>query len=80
MTRRTRPHSHRRLSDWVLITFHFACDAGDLEAAEQLLAILGHMLSRPPPEGRSERQLNAQPLVAAHERLWSLRHREARDG
>jgi len=20
------PHSHRRLSDWVLITFHFACN------------------------------------------------------
>jgi hypothetical protein len=35
-----RSHSHRRLSDWVLITFHFACDEGGLEAAEQLIAIL----------------------------------------
>jgi hypothetical protein len=32
-----RPHSHRRLSNWVLIAFHFACDDGDLEAAEQLI-------------------------------------------
>jgi hypothetical protein len=75
-----RPHSHRRLSDWVLITFHFACDEGDLETAEQLIAILAHMLHRAPPEGRPERRINAQPLVAAHERLWSLRHPEARDG
>ena len=36
-----RPHSHRRLSDLVLITFHFACDEGDLETAEQLLTVLG---------------------------------------
>jgi hypothetical protein len=73
-----RPHSHRRLSDWELVTFHFACDAGDLEVAQQLIAILEHMLHRAPPAGRPERRLNAQALVvAAHERLWSLRHPEA---
>jgi hypothetical protein len=62
-----------------LFAFHFACDQGDLEVAEHLITILEHMLSRPPPEGRPERRVNAQPLVAAHERLWSLRHPEARD-
>jgi hypothetical protein len=36
------------------------------------------MLRCPPPEGRRERRGNAQPLVAAHERLWSLRHPETR--
>jgi hypothetical protein len=73
-------HSHRRLSDWVLITFHFACDQGELEAADQLLAILDHMLHRVPPAGHPERRLKAQALViAAHERLWSLRHPEAKD-
>ena len=74
-----RPHSHRRLSDWVLITFHFACDEGNLEVAEQLIAILEHMLGRAPPEGHSERRLNSRPLIAAHERLWGLRRTEARD-
>ena len=74
-----RPHSHRRLSDWALITFHFACDQGDLEVAEQLIAILEHMRRRPPPMGRRERRINSQPLVAAHERLWSLRHPDARE-
>jgi hypothetical protein len=73
-----RPHSHRRLSDWVLITFHFACDEGNLEVAEQLIAILEHMLRRAPPEGHSERRLNSRPLIAAHERLWGLRRTEAR--
>jgi hypothetical protein len=75
-----RPHSHRRLSDWVLITFHFACDEGDLEVAEQLIAILAHMLRRAPPEGHPDRRINSQPLIAAHERLWTLRHPETRDG
>jgi hypothetical protein len=75
-----RPRRRRRLSDHVMIAFHFACDHGDLEAAKQLIAILEHMLRRPPPAGHPERRINSQPLVAAHERLWSLRHPEARDG
>jgi hypothetical protein len=65
--------------DSVLITFHFACDEGDLEVAEQLVAILEHMQRRPPPAGHSKRRTNLQPLVAARERLWSLRHPEARN-
>jgi hypothetical protein len=63
-----------------MIAFHFACDQGDLEVAQQLIVILEHMLRRAPPEGRPERRLNTQPLVAAHERLWTLRHPETRDG
>jgi hypothetical protein len=75
-----RPHSHRRLSDWVLIAFHFAYDEGDLEVADQLIAVLEHMLRRPPPEEHPERRINSQPLAAAHERLWTLRHPEGGDG
>jgi hypothetical protein len=74
-----RPRRHRRLSDYVLIAFHFACDQGDLEVAQQLIVILEHMLRRPPPQGRPERRTNSQTLVAAHERLWTLRHPEPRD-
>jgi hypothetical protein len=73
-----RPHSHRRLSDWVLITFHFACDEGDLEVAEQLLATANFMLRRTPPASSPERRLNIWPLVVARERLWLLRHPEPR--
>ena len=75
-----RSHSHRRLSDWALITFHFACDEGDLEVAQQLIAILAHMLRRAPPEGHSERRINSRPLIAAQERLFGVHHPEARDG
>jgi hypothetical protein len=71
---------HRRLSDHIVIAFHFACDQGDLEVADQLLAILELMVQRPPPAGRPERRTDTGPLVAAHERLWDLRHPEVRDG
>jgi len=75
-----QPQRRRRLSDHVMFAFHFACDQGDLEVAEQLITILERMLRRPPPAGRPEQRVDAQPLVAAHERLWSLRHPEPRDG
>ena len=36
----------RRLSDKILIAFHHACDQGDLEVAEQLLAVLEMVVTR----------------------------------
>ena len=74
-----RSQKRRRLSDMVLMAFHTACDRGDLEVADELLGILELMLRRGPPAGRAERRVDAQPLVAAHERLWALRHPEAND-
>ena len=70
----------RRLSDHVMVATHFACDQGDLEVARRLLTIAELILRRPPPDGRPERRIQADPLVAAHERLWSLRRPETRDG
>lgn len=66
----------RRLSDKILVAFHHACDAQDLQVAEQLLRTLEAMLTRRgvPPEQNRRRTLES--LVAAHERLWHLRHRE----
>jgi hypothetical protein len=71
------PRYSRRLSDKILIAFHQACDQSDLEVAEQLLHVLEAMLSRRPvlPDGNRRRSIES--LVAAHERLWHLRHREA---
>src|ERR1700753_2442552 len=68
------PRYSRRLSDKILIAFHHACDQADFEVAEQLLHILAMMLTRRPvtPEGTPRR--NMESLVAAHERLWHLRH------
>jgi hypothetical protein len=70
----SRPPRRRRLADLIMTAFHTACDQGDLEVAGQLLVPLEFMLRRGPTGGRQERRVNAQPLVAAHERLWSLRH------
>lgn len=68
------PRHTRRLSDKVLVAFHHACDTSDLEVAEQLLATLEVMLNRRSPNPDSNRRRSIESLVAAHERLWHLRH------
>ena len=70
----TAPRYSRRLSDKVLIAFHHACDQSDFEVAEQLLHILEMMLTRRPLTPDGTRRRNMESLVAAHERLWHLRH------
>lgn len=68
------PRYSRRLSDKILIAFHQACDQGDLEIAEQLLHVLEMMVARRPLTPDGSRRRNMESLVAAHERLWHLRH------
>lgn len=68
------PRYSRRLSDKILIAFHHACDQGDLEVAEQVLHVLEMMLTRRPRSPEGGRRRNMESLVAAHERLWHLRH------
>jgi len=68
------PRHTRRLSDKVLVAFHHACDTTDLEIAEHLLNILEIMLTRRPTHTDGNRRRSIEGLVAAHERLWHLRH------
>jgi hypothetical protein len=75
----TTPRYSRRLSDKILIAFHHACDQGDFEVAEQLLHVLEMMLTRRPLTPDGTRRRNMESLVAAHERLWHLRHAETGD-
>ncbi len=70
------PRYSRRLSDKILIAFHHACDQGDYEIAEQLLHILENMLTRRTVAPDANRRKSIESLVAAHERLWHLRHPE----
>ena len=65
----------RRLSDKILVAFHQACDQADFEVAERLLGVLERMLRRRPPVPNKRRH-DMDSLVAAHERLWQLRHPE----
>jgi len=76
------PRHTRRLSDKILIAFHHACDQGDFEVADELLRVLEMMFTRRPtmPVPDSNRRKNMESLVAAHERLWLLKHPEAREG
>jgi len=72
------PRYSRRLSDKILIAFHHACDQADYEVAEKLLHVLELMLSRRPTAAEGNRRRTIESLVAAHERLWMLRHPEHR--
>ena len=74
------PRHSRRLSDKILIAFHHACDQSDYEVAEQLLRILEMMLTRRPVSPDTNRRRNMESLVAAHERLWHLRHPDTTAG
>ncbi len=73
------PRHTRRLSDKILVAFHHACDVSDFEVAEDLLRILERMLTRRPLPDGANRRRNMDSLVAAHERLWQLRHPEEVD-
>jgi len=68
------PRYSRRLSDKILIAFHHACDQSDFEVADQLLHVLEMMLARRPLTPDNNRRRSMESLVAAHERLWHLRH------
>jgi len=73
----TAPRQGRRLSDKILVAFHHACDAQDLVVAEQLLKTLEGMLTRRGVSPEQNRRKSLETLVAAHERLWHLRHRDS---
>ena len=68
------PRYSRRLSDKILIAFHHACDQADFEIADELLRLLEGMLTRRPVVADGHRRRSMESLVAAHERLWHLRH------
>lgn len=74
-----QPRYTRRLSDKILIAFHHACDQNDFEVAEALLKILEMMITRRPASPDQNRRKNMESLVAAHERLWLLKHPEAKE-
>jgi hypothetical protein len=76
----TAPRYTRRLSDKILIAFHQACDQADFEVAERLLKVLEAMIAaqrRARALRGSERRRDQDTLLAAHERLWQLRHPNA---
>jgi hypothetical protein len=70
------PRYTRRLSDKILIAFHQACDQVDIEVAWDLLNVLEFMAMRMPKIPADKDRRAEESLVAAHERLWQLRHPE----
>ncbi|MFT8243968.1 hypothetical protein [Roseomonas sp. BN140053] len=73
----SKPRRSRRLSDALLLAFHHASDQGDLDVAWRLLVLAEVAHERAPRADIGERRRSVEPLVAAYERLWELRHPEA---
>jgi hypothetical protein len=67
------PRYTRRLSDKILIAVHQSCDQGNIEVAWRLLDVLDSIAQR---SKDGERRIK-ENVVAAHERLWQMRHPEA---
>lgn len=65
---------NRRLFDKVVLAFHHACDVNDQVVAGGLLALLDTMATRPARLHDGNRRKTVESLVAAHHRLWHLRH------
>ncbi len=79
MDRNGRPmaaasRQRRPFADDILIAFHYACDLRDYMVAGQLLLTYESMLTGRSGSPTSDRRRALDSLVAAHERLWSLRH------
>lgn len=70
----TPPRYSRRLSDKILVAFHHACDQQELDIAGELLNVLEMLLMQRGSAADLGRRRNMESLVAAHERLWALRH------
>jgi hypothetical protein len=68
------PRDNRRLADKLLLAFHQACDQQEDLVALQLLSILEPLFARLPRQAEFKRRLSLETLVAAHERLWHIRH------
>jgi hypothetical protein len=65
----------KHLSQKILLAFHQACDQRDIEVAWELLNVLNFMAMKGTPT-RSTGEVRR--LIAAHERLWLLRHSETK--
>ena len=63
-----------QLRDLILIAVHKACDVRDLEAARQLLVSAETALSDLAAFSEAGRRQALDVILAAHERLWMLRH------
>jgi hypothetical protein len=66
----------RRLSDKILSAFHQACDQEDIVVAWELLHLLDAMALQWTGDAGGRQRRRRDTLVAAHERLWVLRHPE----
>ncbi len=75
------PRQNRRLPERILVAAHQACDLGDLDVAAQLLSILETVIGQTRGQSRAPadpaRRRVMESLIAAHQRLWHLRHADA---
>lgn len=71
------PERRKRSSlDLIIAIAHLACDQREFELADKLLALAETIVRR----SVEPRRPQIEVLVAAHERLWELRHPQKASG
>jgi hypothetical protein len=68
------PRGSRRLADKILVSFHLACDQGELEIADALLRTCELAVAH--GHGRADPRADDDRLSAAFERIWFLHFSE----
>jgi len=68
--------NRRAVTDEIMIAFHYACDLKDFDVAKRLLITFETALNAQAQSPGPRRQRLLDILVAAHERLWTLKHSE----
>jgi hypothetical protein len=76
LSHETMPRNNRRLSDKILLAFHQACDQHNFPVALELIHILETMVSATSRSRGIDFRKSVNLVVAAHERLWHIRHAE----
>ena len=66
---------NRRLTDKIILCVHAACDQDNTSVAMELLIILDNFIKNHTYSDVEKRKI-AYSTVAAHERIWALRHEE----
>ena len=70
------PLGGRQLPERILVAAHQAIDLGDLEAAIRLLGVVEGLVKDKAKRPASSTRRTMESLVAAHQRIWNLRHRD----
>ena len=70
------PTGSRQLPERLIVAAHQSIDLGDTETASRLLGIVEDLVKDQATRPRPSARRIMEGLVAAHQRIWNLRHQD----